>query len=367
LHGLPARSRALLAALARTVDADAPYAAVFARRELLTGRAMQSMRTFYRSLDDLEAAGLITRPPQRRYTHAGLFGRAYLHLTEKTALLLGLVAAEVPAPATNTVTTAGALTSLAQPASVTRPSATLADGAIYKDLYPKAFQKRQPGQLPADLQRLRSLGFHEFLIFRLIREAREQGKRLSDVVDATWEHLKRAHAPVSYLRALLRSTADFRFPVQSRRAAIEHAAHERLAAIVINETLARCAGVVFIDAAGGSRIEIGEGGASMTLHDVREATPRVAAGDWGPAFVGALNGGRIRRATAEDEEAFHAQRHQQTEQGRPISSACRSHPEDPVAGAARTLTTEIGGHLAPLKNLLRTAGAGCRVARSSNR
>src|ERR1700712_865113 len=54
---LPARARAVLAALARTVDASNPYASIFARRELLTGRAMQSMRTFYRSLDDLEAAG----------------------------------------------------------------------------------------------------------------------------------------------------------------------------------------------------------------------------------------------------------------------------------------------------------------------
>jgi hypothetical protein len=56
---LPAHG-ALLAALARTVDAQRPYAAIFARRELPTGRAMQSMRTFYR--DDLEAAGLIARP-----------------------------------------------------------------------------------------------------------------------------------------------------------------------------------------------------------------------------------------------------------------------------------------------------------------
>src|SRR5690242_135438 len=54
LSELPARARALLAALARTVDAERPYAAIFARREILTGRALQSMRTFYRGLDDLE-------------------------------------------------------------------------------------------------------------------------------------------------------------------------------------------------------------------------------------------------------------------------------------------------------------------------
>jgi DNA-binding transcriptional ArsR family regulator len=93
---LPQRARSVLAAVARTVDAAKPYADIFARRELLTGRAMQSMRTFYRSLDDLENAGLIERRPQSRYVEAGLFGRAYLRLTEKTALLLGLV--EPPSP-----------------------------------------------------------------------------------------------------------------------------------------------------------------------------------------------------------------------------------------------------------------------------
>ena len=91
IAALPARARALLAALARTVDANRPFAAIFARRELLTGRALQSMRTFYRSLDDLETGGFIVRPPQKRHGDAGLFGRAYLHLTDKAATLLGLV------------------------------------------------------------------------------------------------------------------------------------------------------------------------------------------------------------------------------------------------------------------------------------
>jgi hypothetical protein len=53
IAAISSRSRALLAALARAVDAQRPYAAIFARRELLTGRGLQSMRTFYRSLADL--------------------------------------------------------------------------------------------------------------------------------------------------------------------------------------------------------------------------------------------------------------------------------------------------------------------------
>jgi hypothetical protein len=85
IEDIPARARAVLSALARTVDAARPMAAIFARRELLTGRALQSMRTFYRSLDDLESAGLIDRRSQSRYIEAGLFGRAYIHLTARAA------------------------------------------------------------------------------------------------------------------------------------------------------------------------------------------------------------------------------------------------------------------------------------------
>src|ERR1700676_754019 len=164
IEQLPQRARAVLAALARTVDSDRPYAAIFARRQLLTGQSMQSMRTFYRSLDDLEAAGFIERRPQSRYVEAGLFGRAYLHLTERAATLLGFVtipavvgslAGSVVMPTPSPALTAQAVE--AHGLSVTGPSATVSDGAIYKDLSPKAFQKRQPGQVPSDLQRLRSL------------------------------------------------------------------------------------------------------------------------------------------------------------------------------------------------------------------
>ncbi len=45
--------------------------------------------------------------------------------------------------------------------SLSVPSANVADGGM--NLSPSIFQKRQPGQLPADLQRLHYLGF--FLIF----------------------------------------------------------------------------------------------------------------------------------------------------------------------------------------------------------
>jgi hypothetical protein len=344
IEGLSTRSRALLAALARTVDADRPYAAVFARRELLTGRAMQSMRTFYRSLDDLEAAGLITRPPQKRYGSAGLFGRAYLHLTEQAAQILGLVATEqdVVEHATTHVSDDHQATD----SSLEHRSAKVADGGIYKDLYPVS-QKRQPGTLPADLKRLTSLGFREFLIFKLMREARQHGKFLSDVVEATWQHLKQAHAPISYLRALLRSTADFHHQVQTKRDTVDQARRQERETIEIAETLARSVGV-FFDATGERRIEIGSAGTSMTVHDCCEARPRLAAGAWQAPFVNALAAGKIHRAHPVEEESFMARRRDQLGQRAPSSVST-----DQVS----RMTATVGNRLAELKNLLRSARA----------
>ncbi|CAN7677808.1 replication protein O [Caballeronia sp. LjRoot29] len=351
---LPARARAVLAALARTVDANRPYAAIFARRELLTGRAMQSMRTFYRSLDDLEAADLIVRQPQKRHGDAGLFGRAYLHLTEKATFVLGFVERQMTADNASATTRDSANTQAAL--SLSRPSATVADGAIYKDLDPK-IQKRQSGTVPGDLTRLLNLGFHEFLIFKLMREAKLHSKILSDVVEATWEHLRKAERPINYLRTLLRSPVDFGHQIRVKQASAERARREHLDAIEIEQTLARCADQIFIDIAGQRQIIIGEGGASMTVHNSSESAARLAAGNWKPAFVAALNAGRIRLAKVEDQEAFAARRRDRlgpsTGSGR---SALKLVP-------SRVLTPEIHNRLAQMKQLLRNAeGKGGRYS-----
>lgn len=352
IEQIPPRARAVLSALARTVDAAKPFAAIFARRELLTGRALQSMRTFYRSLDDLEAAGLIDRRPQGRYVEAGLFGRAYLHLTEHAAALLGLVqpsvepsrtheseAVQVPSPS---------VSSLSQ-TSLPAPSANVADGGIYKDLSPYVFQKRQPGQLPTDLQRLRTLGFFDFLIFKLMREAREHGKRLSDVVDATWDHLKLAKAPINYLRALLRNPIDFAHLLR-RRTADHDAQQARQQQRVDGQAVAlQHAGRIFIDADNTRQFVIGAGGDSLTIFSLTERVGRQAAG-WMPSFAAALRSGKLRPATALDLERFaHAQ--QQAFDDAPSLAGPSSPLKPPVTGAVRD-------HIAALRHLLKVRIAG---------
>lgn len=341
LAGLPARSRALLATLARTIDAGHPYAAIFARRELLTCRAMQSMRTFYRSLDDLETAGLIVRPPQRRYGEAGLFGRAYLHLTEKAARLLGLVE---PTPSA-VIDPEPTLHDEKEPdaAALSQRPASLADGAIYKDPSPTAFQKRQPGQLPADLHRLRALGFHAFLIFRLMREARQYGKRLSDVVDVVWDHLKAARHPINYLRKLLKTPTDFQMQRAVRKRAIEAARQAELDAEVIRTTLTRCMNGIFLNPAATCRITIVADHA--TMHNAREERPRTMAGAWQAGFVNALRAGQLVPATKTLEAQFASRRRMaQAERASVITSS-----------PAWVMTAAAGEQLQQIRYLVRCA------------
>jgi hypothetical protein len=347
---LPSRARALLAALARTVDARRPYAAIFARRELLTGRALQSMRTFYRSLDDLEAAALIERSPQSRHGDAGLFGRAYLHLTEKAARLLGLIEPTEITVETDDQPDSGHVSKGPPDIAFARPSATMADGAIYKDLYPNT-QKRQPGQLPADLQRLVELGFHQFLIFKLMREAKLHAKRLSDVVEATWEYLAQATHPVSYLRSLLRSPVDFAYQLRARRALQQEAAATAAQAEALDHALKACTGQVFFDADNTRRIEISDDARTINVRDYREALPRIGVGQWTAGFVASLEAGRICPADQERERAFRAKCVQS-------SAASTVLARLAADGAPRATTPAITQRLAEMKRLLRATCVG---------
>jgi hypothetical protein len=361
---LPARARAVLAALARTVDANRPYAAIFARRELLTGRAMQSMRTFYRSLDDLEAAGLIERVPQKRFGTAGLFGRAYLHLTEKSAIVLGYISpssAQKPSGPQPDETLSSNAERVNEPDhSFSSPCVTVADGAIYKDLFPKN-QKRQPGDLPADLQRLLSLGFRQFLIFKLMREAKAHAKLLSDVVEATWEHLRNAKRPISYLRALLRSPVDFGHQIRAKRLAAERLAEEKARVASIDAAVLQCAGHTFIDSANTRLITVSSAADSITVHHCREARPRVATGQWAAAFVAALNAREVIPATSEQIRDFrlkcNSNRHT-------VQSTTTTIPEH---ATPRTRTSTINDRLSEMKKMLRATCAGVPLENREDR
>ncbi|WP_320533924.1 Replication protein O [Robbsia andropogonis] len=283
IHALPLRARSVLAALARTVSADDPLAAIFARRELLIDRAMLSERTFFRALDDLEAAGLITRPEQRRYKNAGLFGRAYLHLTEAAALTLGLIQAEMP---------------LQQPVDVHQtgkqvsPPANLADGAIYKEVNPQPNQERQPGALPQDLQRLLELGFGKYFIFKLMRIASKNGKRLSDVVEASWTHLKAASKPICYLQALLAKPIDFAHIARVNRATSQTEDLKSREQTAQRQLLDEVRGKTYSDAQG-AIVTFDADGSHAAVRTPTEIVPRFATGTVLMTLVNAVQCGQL--------------------------------------------------------------------------
>lgn len=333
IDALPARARAVLAALARTVLSTRPYAAIYARRELLTGRAMQSMRTFYRSLDDLEAAGLIRRSPQKRYEAEGIYGRAYLYLTEKAAVLLGFVTPATPTVASKQADDPGKQDQSAK--ALGQPSATVADGSIYKDVYPTSFQKRQPGALPQDLERLTSLGFNKFFVFKLMAEARDNGKRLSDVVESCWNSLKKAVAPIAYLRSLLRRPVDFSYQARQRQADNDKKTHADNERADLMQTLDYAAGQIFIDPATGLLIEIGERGTDALVRYPHESRPRAVVGSWMLDIARGIKAGQIQL------KGHSAQSAGLTDSRLPRAKAAQRSEEGSDAKTSRTHVTQM--------------------------
>ncbi|MCA8037112.1 Replication protein O [Burkholderia arboris] len=347
---LPARARAVLAALARTVDADKPSAAIFAGRELLTGRALQSTRTFYRSLTDLEAAGLITRQPQGRYAAVGKFGRAYLHLTEAAAQILGLTADEVPV-ADAAAREADKPAPLPD-AFLTRPHAKMAHGRIQGDLSPSSFQKRQPGQLPRDLERLLDLGLHRFMIFKLMGEASRAGTRLSDVVEHTWHHLKAAKNPLAYLRKLITVPTDYSHAVRAKQAEQAAAEVAEQAAEEAAELARRCAGQTFYAPDASRRFDVAPDATRITMTAATDGVPRDMGLGWQQAFADAL---RTRKAVRETPDLV-ARYDAAVQQCRPRAAAA----VEQAALVPRALSVSGGANLAEMKKTIKKMlGAPC--------
>lgn len=362
--GIPLRARHLLAELARTVDRHRPLASIFAKRKRMSERAQLPPRTLCRALVDLEDAGLITRKAQRRLDDGpmkGTFDGVHLNLTEKAAVLLGLLKQEVAHGSTPASKGSdGSVDDQVAHGSFdleqaddragngfTKPHAEVAHGAYIRDLSP-ASQKRQPGQVPADLERLRSLGFREFLIFKLMREAREQGKRLSEVVEACWHGLKKANRPICYLQSLLRSNVDFGYQVRQKaaeQAAKRDAAAERDDAAAFAQ---QHAGETFVDAKGERLLVVDGEGQGASIRSASEDAARQVAGAWLVDFVRAVRSGLWRLADAADVEAFEQARRAHTA----ATERQRPTPGGPIE--AKVTPREVGkGHLAALRGMMR--------------
>ncbi|WP_186029416.1 replication protein O [Burkholderia gladioli] len=361
--GLPQRARCALAALAQTVDRRKPLASIFAHRDYLAARAGLSERTWYRAERDLAESGLITIAEQTRKTRHARFGAAYIYLTEAAATLLGLLGPEAqlgqraPKASPQTARSGAVPTTVhsqgASPADCTTPdqaqsaeadgtysqpspSANLADP--YTNVYrlPASSQKRQQAQLPSDVRPLLGLGFHENYIFKLMKLARvDHQKRLGDVVEASWDNLKKAKRPIPYLRTLLRSSTDFTWLANQRRTAQQVAdtlAQEQTALEQAGREIAGCA---FVSRGGNVLYRISDDGQVLTSRDVRESRERVATACWLPGFLQAIRDGLVKQSLAEATACIPGQ----AERGRPLAPG--ASPGAAVSAASRTSLTSI--------------------------
>lgn len=320
---LPLRARCALAAVALTVDCREPLKEVFAHRDYLAERAGLSERTWYRAEADLILAGLIRVAEQGRKARHGRFGSAFIYLTDLAARMLGLIGAPVlkgkvkpaaveatagsPDPRAVPAADSAAHGEQDQPstnASFAHPSANVADPYTNDFYQSPSSQKRQPGTLPADLERLLTLGFHKNLVFMLMKEARLAGKLLSDVVECCWEPLKKAHRPISYLRALLAKPVDFarqrKIRVQEDILRDARAAE----AAKVAGVLSTAAGKTFVDIGLTTRFVVSDDGQSLIAVRANEGIDRVMPASQMQRFACEIAQGRVRVATAADLQIF---------------------------------------------------------------
>ena len=136
------------------------------------------------------------------------------------------------------------------------------------------------------------LGFHEFLIFKLMRDAKRQGKFLSDIVATSWEHIKAASKPICYVQALLRSATDFD-ALSRYKATIQNEARTRITEKqALAAAIEEIAGKVFYDAAATRRMCIDSEGNTAHMHHRHDPVARVAAGAWQADFIRSLSAGQ---------------------------------------------------------------------------
>jgi len=296
LKSLPQRARCALAAIALTVNCREPLKEVFAHRDYLSERAGISERTWFRAEQDLVDADLITVRDQIR-KRRGRFGAAHIFLTAEAVRLLRFADELVARGRRSSKASLEQEQSAAaeERSSMGSPSANPAV-PFTEDLSPGFSQKRQPasGSLPEDLQRLLGLGFHKFLIFKLMREAREHGKRLSDVVEAIWNSLKAAKYPIRYLQTMIAKQIDFKHVAAQHRTTEESGQREQRAQKLALDVVEGCAGRTFASADGRIQYQVSADAVTLTAYHAGEERPRVAAGTWQRWFAEAVSSGSVR-------------------------------------------------------------------------
>lgn len=227
---LSAPERVAMAALLRRVEAKDGRADFWVRRCNLAELFGKVERTVTNWLNALEDQGLISKEQGR--TRWGNFSCVTVHLTDLAVKLLGLDQQLSTPEQRNRKKIAGGhkgcFTEGEQP---------------YQGHLPAAgpFVRTVDNSVPADCAPLLDLGVTAAGIFKLMKIAKAESKRLGTVIEARLEAIKQSHTPFAYVTKLLRDHIDYEAQRNAKREAErvqEEAVEAKRAANTVRQVLA---------------------------------------------------------------------------------------------------------------------------------
>lgn len=182
-------------------------------------------------------------------------------------------------------------------------------------------------------------GFLDFLIFKLMREVREAGKRLIGVVEVCWAHLNQASTRSAICGLCWRvprtsgtSSEAAVILQQSQALTARQDAEQRLRALDDK---------TFMNAAGTTRSTVVEEGATLMVYNVSERVTRRSAEQRAQGFMTAIKRGQIIERISLTSSC--------TDPTPRDSSHCI---ESSAASTPRKLTASVADHLSQIKTAM---------------
>ena len=233
IQGLPKCVRPTLAAICRFVSQSEPFATIFAHKETIAKRTGSSEETIYRHLRKLKTLDLISVLDQERKSRNGRFAVSRIRLTKKAAMLLGLIPneedifTEEPVQPTTTIQASMSAINRVNTAKIasantpeiavihSTPSVKMTDGHTLSEPTLSNYQPPQPvhtkNGLPMDLAWMTGNGLSKAGIFGLMGLAKQNKKRLSDIVTVLHERIKdlKGRALFAYVASICKGPSDF--------------------------------------------------------------------------------------------------------------------------------------------------------------
>lgn len=201
--------RVALAALIARAEARDGARAFWVRRAnfaALFGRVERTISTWLTALED---KGWITREQGR--ARWGDFASLTVHLTDEATSFLGL-ARDSDLSTAYRKKTSRAIGNQASKQSFgdTEPAARPSGRSSGTSNSPERSAASFESKVPADCSLLLQIGMPPAAIFRAMGWATRAGKRLSDVLAVRADAIRRARAPLAYLKTLIAANVDYR-------------------------------------------------------------------------------------------------------------------------------------------------------------